>query len=129
MEPKLLTPLELKVMNVLWSLKEAYVKDIMAHWPEEPAPAYNTISTVIRILEEDKKGFVGHKTVGRAHLYYPLVNRTCYQQRALRNMIDSVFAGSLTGMVSSLLGDEEVCADELDALRDLIDQSDPPVTP
>ncbi len=129
MEPKLLTPLELKVMNVLWSLKEAYVKDIMAHWPEEPAPAYNTVSTVIRILEEDKKGFVGHKTVGRAHLYYPLVNRTCYQQRALRNMIDSVFAGSLTGMVSSLLGDEAVCADELDALRDLIDQSDPPATP
>lgn len=126
MEPKLLTPLELKVMNILWSLKEAYVKDIVAHWPEQPAPAYNTVSTVIRILEEDKKGFVGHKTVGRSHLYYPVVSRHCYQQRALRNMIDSVFAGSLTGMVSSLLDDEEVSSDEIDALRDLIEQSDNP---
>lgn len=124
MEPKLLTPLELKVMNILWSLKEAYVKDIIAHWPEPPAPAYNTVSTVIRILEEDKKGFVGHQTVGRSHLYYPKVSRACYQQWALRNMIDSVFAGSLTGMVSSLLDDDDVSPDELDALRDLIDQSD-----
>jgi predicted transcriptional regulator len=124
MEPKLLTPLELKVMNVLWALRQAYVKDIIAHWPDSPSPAYNTVSTVIRILEEEKKGFVGHRSVGRGHLYFPLVSRTCYQQRAVRNMIDSVFAGSLTGMVSSLLDDEDVSTDELDALREMIDNSD-----
>lgn len=124
MEQKLLTPLELKVMNILWSLRRAYVKDIITHWPEQPAPAYNTVSTVIRILEDDKKAFVGHETVGRSHLYFPLVSRSCYQQRALRNMIDSVFSGSLTGMVSSLLDDEEISVDEIDTLRSLIDQSD-----
>jgi len=124
MDQKMLTPLELKVMNILWSLKEAYVKDIIAHWPEKPAPAYNTVSTVIRILEDEKKAFVGHKTVGRSHLYFPIVGRSKYQQRALHNMIDNVFSGSLTGMVSSLLDDEQVSTDELDALRNLIDNSD-----
>ncbi|MFT7588519.1 MAG: BlaI family penicillinase repressor, partial [Limisphaerales bacterium] len=57
--PKLLTDLELKVMNVLWTLKKGFVKDVIAKWPEQPLPAYNTISTVIRILED--KGYIDHK--------------------------------------------------------------------
>ncbi len=124
-DQKLLTPLELKVMNLLWCQKEAYVKDLVSNWPEHPAPAYNTVSTVVRILEE-KKGFVGHKAMGRSHLYYPLVSRRRYQQFALRDMIDSVFAGSLTGMVSTLLNGEKVSNQEIEALRDMINESEQP---
>jgi BlaI family transcriptional regulator, penicillinase repressor len=119
-DPRTLTPLELKVMNLLWSLKQAYVKDLVAHWPEECAPAYNTVSTVVRILEE-KKGFVGHQAVGRSHLYHPLISRRKYQQYALHNLLDNVFAGSLTGMVSTLLSDGNVSREEIEELRDMID--------
>lgn len=122
-DQKLLTPLELKIMNLLWSLKEAYVKDLITHWPDCPAPAYNTVSTVVRILEE-KKGFVGHQAVGRSHLYHPLVSKRRYQQVALRDMLDSVFAGSLTGMVSTLLHEERVSHQEIEELRDMINDND-----
>ena len=62
MSKKLLTALELKVMNILWDKKQAFVKELIEEWNEEPVPAYNTISTVVRILQE--KGFVGHKAFG-----------------------------------------------------------------
>ena len=76
MEQKLLTPLELKVMNILWSLKKAFVKEIIAQWPDQDSlPAYNTISTIVRILEE--KGYVQHEAFGRSHQYFP-----AHQQRA-----------------------------------------------
>jgi len=65
MAKKILTPLELKVMNTLWVLEKAFVKDILKHWDEEPAPAYNTVSTIVRILAE--KGFITHKAHGRTH--------------------------------------------------------------
>lgn len=123
LDPKILTPLELKVMNLLWNMKEAYVKDLIARWPEECVPAYNTVSTVVRILE-DKKGFVGHKVVGRSHLYHPLISRLKYQQYALHNMLDNVFAGSLTGMVSTLLKGEKVSQAEIDELKGMIESGD-----
>lgn len=122
MEQKLLTPLELKVMNVLWGLKKAFVKDIIAKWPENPEPAYNTISTIVRILEE--KDFIGHNSIGRSHEYFPLITKSKYQKRLLRNVMDNVFSGSLTGMVSSLLDNEKISDEQLSQLRDLIDKSD-----
>ena len=122
MDSKLLTPLELKVMNILWNLKKGFVKELIAKWPETKAPAYNTVSTIVRILEE--KGFVGHESQGRSHQYFPLISKTQYQKRLLRNVMDNVFSGSLTGMVSSLLDSEKISKDELSALKDLIDNSE-----
>ncbi|MEO0583036.1 MAG: BlaI/MecI/CopY family transcriptional regulator [Bacteroidota bacterium] len=122
MEQKLLTPLELKVMNILWQLKQAFVKEIINEWPEEPKPKYNTISTIVRILEE--KGYAGHEAQGRSHRYHPLITKGKYQQKLVRNVLDNVFSGSLTGMVSSLINQEQVSSDELDALKKLIEDSD-----
>ncbi|MEZ4774332.1 MAG: BlaI/MecI/CopY family transcriptional regulator [Bacteroidia bacterium] len=122
MELKLLTPLELKVMNILWGMKKAFVKEIIAKWPENSEPAYNTISTIVRILEE--KGYVGHDSQGRSHQYFPLISRTKYQKRLLSSVLDNVFSGSLTGMVSSLLDNEKISSDQLTELRKLIDNSD-----
>ena len=122
MDSKLLIPLELKVMNILWGLKKAFVKELITKWPEPKAPAYNTVSTIVRILEE--KGFVGHESKGRSHEYFPTISKTRYQKRLLRSVMDNVFSGSLTGMVSSLLDNEKISKDELSALKDLIDNSD-----
>lgn len=121
MQPPLLTPLELKVMNLLWPLKKALVKDLIERWPDEPKPKYNTVSTMVRILEE--KGYVGHEPQGRSHLYFPLVNKSTYQKRLLKSVINQAFSGSLTGMVSTLLKNEPMSEQELDELRAIIDQS------
>ena len=121
-EPKLLTPLELKVMNLLWRNKKAFVKDLIAQWPEEPVPAYNTVSTMVRILEE--KGFVGHRPQGRSHEYFPEVSRTQYQKWHIRSVLQNVFAGSKQGLVSTLLDGEALSSEELSGLKQLIDASD-----
>lgn len=116
----MLTELELKVMQILWELKKGFVKDILAKWPDNPTPAYNTISTIVRILEE--KGFVDHESQGRSHQYFPLISKGKYQQHFLANAIKSVFSGSASGLVSSLLADKQLSEQELKALQELIDQ-------
>jgi predicted transcriptional regulator len=122
MEEKLLTPLELKVMNLLWKLKKAFVKEIIAEWGEEPQPAYNTVSTIVRILEE--KEFVGHEAQGRSHRYFPLMSKGQYQRRYLKNTVENVFSGSLKGLVSTLLNSGSLSKKEIEELRDLIDKSE-----
>ncbi|MCI4670743.1 MAG: BlaI/MecI/CopY family transcriptional regulator [Bacteroidia bacterium] len=123
MEKQLLTPLELKVMNILWALKKAFVKDLISHWPkEEKLPKYNTVSTIVRILEE--KGYVGHESQGRSHEYYPLISKGQYQKRLIGNVLENVFSGSLTGMVSSLLDSQQLSQKELDQIKDLIEDNE-----
>ncbi|MEL6672407.1 MAG: BlaI/MecI/CopY family transcriptional regulator [Bacteroidota bacterium] len=123
MDQKLLTPAELKVMHLLWQKKKAFVKELIADWPEEgeKQPAYNTISTIIRILQ--KKGYVGHEAVGRSHRYFPLVPKAGYQNRLMQNVLQNVFSGSLSGMVSSLLDNQDLSDKQMDELKTLIDKS------
>ena len=120
MKQKLLTNLELKVMNLLWDKEKAFVKQLIEAWDEEPKPAYNTISTVVRILQE--KEYIGHEAFGRSHQYFPLVSREEYQKRLVRNVLNNVFAGSVTTMISTLVDSEEMSDGELDDLRKMIDE-------
>ena len=120
---KLLTALELKVMNILWDLKHAFVKEIKGKWPEEPMPAYNTISTMVRILEE--KGYVGHESFGRSYRYFPKISRVQYQKKLLGSVLDNAFSGSLSSMVSTLVEGRELSEGEVAELKDLIENSDP----
>lgn len=120
-DKKLLTPLELKVMNLLWRKKQALVKDLIEEWPDNPAPAYNTVSTMVRILKE--KGFVGHRSQGRSHEYFPIVTRAKYQKWHISSVLNHVFAGSKQGLISTLLDEEQLNEQELDALKSLIDQN------
>lgn len=119
MSQKLLTGLELKVMNLLWDIDRGYVKDLIDRWDEEPLPAYNTVSTVIRILQE--KGFVGHEAMGRSHQYFPAVSRVEYQRRFMKSALETVFSGSVTDLVSTLVGNEQLSETELDEIRKMID--------
>lgn len=120
---KLLTPLELKVMNILWDIKKGFIKDIKEHWDEEPAPAYNTISTIVRILK-DKKDYIGHIEFGRTHQYFPTVSKEEYQRSFLNSAVNNVFSGSLTSLVSTLVDQEPISSTELDELRSLLDSYD-----
>lgn len=121
MAKKILTPLELKVMNILWRLEKAYIKDILANWNEQPPPAYNTISTIVRILA-DKKGYVGYKVYGRTHEYFPLVSRADYQGTFLNNALTNVFKGSVSTLVSTLMDHDKISDEELEELKRMINE-------
>lgn len=123
---RLLTPLELQVMNLLWEKERVFVKDLIEAWEPDKngkKPAYNTISTIVRILEKDK-GFIGYKAYGRTHEYFPLISKSDYQKTFLKNAIANVFSGSVTSLVSALVDDEKVDANELDELKRLLDDEE-----
>ena len=94
---KELTKAEEQVMQILWELEKGFVKDLMEHF-DKPRPAYNTVSTICRILE--KKGFVDHKSYGNSHQYYPLISKDDYTSNYLNNMVRNYFSNSLEQLVS-----------------------------
>lgn len=112
-ELKELTRAEDQVMQILWELEKAFVKDIIEHMPE-PKPAYNTVSTIVRILET--KGFVGHKAYGKTHEYYPLISRDRYTKFYLNNMITGYFNGSFQNLVSFFAKENKMNASDLEKL-------------
>src|SRR5688572_29742953 len=94
---KELTRAEDQVMQILWKLEKGFVKDIIEQMPE-PKPAYNTVSTIVRILET--KGFVNHKAYGKTHEYFPLISKERYTKFYLNNLIKGYFNGSFQNLVS-----------------------------
>ena len=108
-------------MNVLWKLEKAFVNDILEDWTEEPKPAYNTISTTIRILEE--KGFIAHKAFGRTHRYFPVISQPDYQKNLVTNIIQNAFSGSLSSLVSAIVDNEQISDAEITAIQELINKS------
>lgn len=108
---KELTRAEEQIMHVLWFLGRAYVKDIIERLPE-PKPAYNTVSTIVRILE--KKGFVGHEAFGKTHLYRPLVAKEDYTQAFLRGFVRDYFDNSYQDLVSFFAKDRDMSLAELE---------------
>lgn len=112
---KELTKAEEQIMQFLWVLEKAFVKDIIERIPE-PKPAYNTVSTIIRILE--KKGFVGHNAYGKTHEYYPLISRKDYTRSYMKNFMKNYFSGSFQEMVSFFAKEDKMSLSDLDELMD-----------
>lgn len=110
---KELTKAEEQVMQLLWKLERAFVKDIVAEMPE-PKPAYNTVSTIIRILEN--KGFVAHEAYGKTHQYYPLIQKDEYRSFYLKTMVANYFGGSFQKLVSFFARDNDLDVQELEEL-------------
>ena len=94
---KQLTKAEEEIMHVLWQLKKANVKSMIDELPE-PKPAYNTVSTIVRILES--KGFVDYEKQGKGHIYFPLVQKQEYSNQSVNMLVDNYFQGSFKSMVS-----------------------------
>ena len=104
-------------MQILWDLQKGFVHDILSRCPE-PRPAYNTVSTIIRILEQ--KGFVGHRAYGRTHEYYPLIERSVYTRSYFRNFISNYFGNSFRSMASFFSRDENLSLKELEEISRII---------
>ena len=110
---KELTKAEEQIMQELWILEKAFVKEIVEKLPE-PKPAYNTVSTVIRILE--KKGFVDHYAYGKTHQYFPLISKTDYTKSYFRNFLNGYFSNSFQEMVSFFAKEDKMSLSELEEL-------------
>jgi predicted transcriptional regulator len=114
---KELTKAEEQVMDFLWNLKQAFVKDIVQKMPD-PKPAITTVSTIIRILE--KKGFVSHESFGKTHRYFPLISREEYSAQCTRSLMHRYFSNSVGNLVSFFSKKENLSLEELEELQNLI---------
>ncbi|MFA8450208.1 MAG: BlaI/MecI/CopY family transcriptional regulator [Bacteroidales bacterium] len=119
MEVKSLTRSEEQIMKILWEIKQGFVNDVLQHFPE-PKPAYNTVSTIIRILE--KKGFVSYIAHGKSHCYYPIVSRREYTRKYFKSFLGSYFSNSFQSLTSFFAKEEKLSIDELEELKGMIEK-------
>jgi predicted transcriptional regulator len=110
---KQLTKAEEQIMQYLWELEQASVKEIIAKYPN-PKPAYNTISTIIRILET--KAFVSHKAKGRGFIYYPLIEKEVYSNSSIQKIMNGYFGGSFHNMVSFFVKENNMDTADLEEI-------------
>ncbi len=108
---------EEQIMRVLWRLEKAFIKEIIDELPD-PKPHYNTISTIVRILED--KGFVSHKTYGNTHQYIPKISKEDYQKRDVGDVLKKYFDNSYQKMVAYFAKEEKISPDELEEILKMI---------
>jgi predicted transcriptional regulator len=114
-----LTRAEEQVMQILWKIKKGFVKDILEHI-DEPKPAYNTVSTIVRILQD--KGFVSHKAYGRTHEYFPLISKSDYSKAHLNNFVKNYFSNSFEKMVSFFAREKGISVAEMGEIMRIMEQ-------
>ena len=115
-----LTRAELEIMQVIWDKEKVLVHDILSEMTE-PKPAYNTVSTVVRILE--KKGYVGHKAYGKTHEYYPLIEREEYTNGYMHGVLNNFFGGSVSRMISFFTRNEKISLAEADEILKMLKEN------
>jgi predicted transcriptional regulator len=113
-----LTRAEEQIMQVLWKIKKGFVKEILDHF-EEPKPAYNTVSTIIRILQD--KGFVDHKAYGRTHEYFPVITKDEYSKMHLNTFVKDYFSDSYKKMVSFFAKEKKISVREMEEIMKIME--------
>jgi len=113
----LLTKAEEQIMQVLWRLNNAFIKDIIEELPK-PKPAYNTVSTIVRILE--RKEIVGYEAFGKTHRYFPLVSKNAYSKQEVSGLFKNYFDSSLHKLVSHFSHHKNIDINELDQTIELL---------
>ena len=114
----ILTDAELKLMNIIWLLNEATVHQVVEELSEVENYAYNTVSTIMRILE--KKGFLVSRKSGRSHIYLPSISKEDYELIGVNHMVDDLFGGTPVALIKRLLGGTKLSGDELAELKELL---------
>ncbi|MFC2130728.1 BlaI/MecI/CopY family transcriptional regulator [Bacteroidota bacterium] len=114
-----LTKAEEQVMQILWQLEKAFVKHVIEELPN-PKPAYNTVSTIIRILE--KKGVVSHEAFGNTHRYYPLISKKKYTKEFMKAFVSNYFGNSYRQMVSFFAKENDLTLMEMEQVKKLLDE-------
>lgn len=115
-----LTKAEEQVMQVLWGLGKGFVKDVIANLSGKNKPAYNTISTIIRILE--KKGFIGHKDYGKTYEYFPIVSKQEYTKHFMGSFMKNYFSNSYKHLVSFFTNENDLTLKELEELKAIMNK-------
>lgn len=115
--PQELTKAELEIMQIIWKKEKVLVHDILADLPE-PKPTYNTVSTIVRILES--KGFVSHKAYGRTYEYFPAVAKEDYTNTYMRNVLNNFFDGSVSRMVNFFSVQKSISVEETDEILKIL---------
>ena len=110
---KPLTAKEEELMTYFWNKGPLFVREILSFY-EEPKPHFNTLSTIVRGLED--KGYLGHKTFGKTYQYYPLIEKEEYSKKSLKNVISKYFDNSYLSAVSCLVSEEKISIEELQEL-------------
>lgn len=115
-----LTKTEERIMQVLWKLQKAFVKDIIEELDEEPKPPYNTISSIVRLLE--KKGYVNYKAYGKTYEYFPAISKEDYTKTTFSKMFSGYFDNSPASLLSFMVKEEKLSAADIEELKALINK-------
>lgn len=110
---KILTKAEEQIMQVIWKLDKAFLKEIIDELPN-PKPHSNTVATIIKILTE--KEFVGLKVFGRMHQYFPLVSKDAYSKNSMKSLVKGYFEDNFSNAVSFMVKENNLSIDELELL-------------
>lgn len=116
---KELTRAEEQIMHILWEINQGFIKDILEK-TDEPKPAYNTVSTIVRILE--KKGFIGYKAYGKTHQYYPLISKETYRKELMGNVVKNYFSNSFKQLVSFFANDKQMTLKDLEEIQIMLEE-------
>lgn len=115
---KELTKAEEQIMQILWDLEKGFVNDILDKFPL-PKPAYNTVSTIVRILQ--KKGFVGYKAYGKTHEYFPLINKKEYTKSYFKGFMNNYFENSYQALASFFTQENKLSIEELEDIKQMME--------
>ena len=115
-----LTKAEERIMQIMWGLKKAFVKDIIEELPDDPKPPYNTISSVIRILVS--KGYINYKAYGKTYEYFPAISKAEYRKIKIQKIMSGYFGNSPASLVSHIVNEEKLSKEEIKQLKDLIEK-------
>ena len=116
-----LTKAEEEIMQILWKLEKAFVKEILEQF-NDPKPAYNTVSTIVRILE--KKEFISFNAFGKAHQYYPVVGKEEYKEFISKKLLSGYFDGSVKNLVSFFAGNKDIGIKEMDEILKILKEKE-----
>lgn len=117
-----LTKTEERVMQVLWRLKKCFVKDIIEALPDDPKPPYNTISSVVRLLE--KKGYVAFKAYGKTYEYFPAISKVEYRKASFKKFFIGYFDNSVENLFSHMVNEEKLSEEDLNKIKAIIHKNE-----
>jgi len=115
---KEITKAQEEILKAVWEIETGAVSDVIERLAE-PKPAYNTVATVIKVLEN--KGYIAHRTYGKTNVYYPLVSKKEYAHHVAKEAFTGLFNGSLNQMVSSFVKNKDISVSELEELKQLLE--------
>ena len=115
---KEITKAQEEILKAMWQINNGAVSDVLDIL-KEPKPAYNTVATVIKVLES--KGYIDHKTYGKTNVYYPIITKSDYAQHLIKDTFKGLFNGSLNQMMSCFVKNKDVSIGELEELKQLLE--------